>query len=73
MGVAADHPLGQRLLLMGDTYFQKSLDEEPGSVNANVGAGVGVSSAFVLTGTVGVNATATEVTPRVLLGLAGRL
>jgi hypothetical protein len=73
VGLAADHPLGPRLLLLGDTYFQKPLEEEPGSVNANVGAGLGVSSAFVVTGTVGVNATTTEVSPRVLLGIAGRL
>ena len=74
VGVAADHPLGQRLLLLGDTYYQQSLDEqEPASVNANVGAGLGVSGTVVVTGTVGVNATSTEVSPRVLLGLAGRL
>jgi hypothetical protein len=73
VGLAADHPLGHRLLLQGDAYYLKPLGEEPGALHANVGAGVGVGSAFVVTGTVGVTTTALDVSPRVLLGLVGRL
>ncbi len=73
LGLAADHPIGDRLLLQGDAYYTNPLGEEEASVNASVGTGLRVGSSFVVTGAVGVNATAADVAPRLLLGVLGRI
>ena len=73
LGLAADHPLGDRLLLQGDAYYVNPLGEGAASVNASVGSGVRVGRAFVVTGAVGVNATSDEVAPRLLFGVLGRI
>jgi hypothetical protein len=49
------------------------LGDEEASVNASVGTGLRVGSSFVVTGAVGVNATATDVAPRLLFGVLGRI
>ncbi|MFY0572818.1 hypothetical protein ACN28E_54560 [Archangium lansingense] len=73
LGLAADHPIGDRLLLQADAYYVNPLGEEEASVNASVGTGLRVGSAFVVTGAVGVNATADAVAPRLLFGVLGRI
>jgi hypothetical protein len=73
LGLAADHPIGDRLLLQGDAYYVNPLGEEEASVNASVGTGLRVGSSFVVTGAVGVNATAADVAPRLLFGVIGRI
>ncbi|QRN97737.1 hypothetical protein JRI60_01215 [Archangium violaceum] len=73
LGLAADHPIGDRLLLQGDAYYVNPLGDEEASVNASVGTGVRVGSSFVVTGAVGVNATAADVAPRLLFGVIGRI
>lgn len=73
VGLAADHPIGDRLLVQGDAYLTDSLGSEPASINASVGTGVRVGSAFVVTGAVGVHATAEESAPRLLFGVVGRI
>lgn len=73
LGLAADHPIGDRLLLQGDAYFVNPLGAEEASVNASVGTGLRVGSAFVVTGAVGVNARAADVAPRLLFGVLGRI
>ncbi|HYO52358.1 hypothetical protein [Archangium sp.] len=73
LGLAADHPIGDRLLLQGDAYYVNPLGDEEASVNASVGTGVRVGSSFVVTGAVGVNATNTDVAPRLLFGVLGRI
>ncbi|HEX5748510.1 MAG TPA: hypothetical protein VFZ09_19885 [Archangium sp.] len=73
LGVAADHPIGDRLLLQGDAYYVNPLGEGAASVNASVGTGVRVGRAFVVTGAVGVNATNVDVAPRLLFGVLGRI
>jgi hypothetical protein len=73
LGLAADHPIGDRLLLQGDAYYTNPLGAEEGSVNASVGTGLRVGSSFVVTGAVGVSATAADVAPRLLLGVLGRI
>jgi hypothetical protein len=73
LGLAADHPIGDRLLLQGDAYFVNPLGDEEASVNASVGTGLRVGSSFVVTGAVGVNARAADVAPRLLFGVLGRI
>ncbi|MFE8603849.1 hypothetical protein [Archangium violaceum] len=73
LGLAADHPIGDRLLLQGDAYYVNPLGEGEASVNASVGTGVRVGRAFVVTGAVGVNATSDDVAPRLLFGVLGRI
>jgi hypothetical protein len=73
LGLAADHPIGDRLLLQGDAYFVNPLGDEEASVNASVGTGLRVGSSFVVTGAVGVNARAVDVAPRLLFGVLGRI
>ncbi|WP_309896549.1 hypothetical protein [Archangium sp.] len=73
LGLAADHPIGDRLLLQGDAYYTNPLGAEDASVNASVGTGLRVGSSFVVTGAVGVNATDTDVAPRLLFGVLGRI
>jgi hypothetical protein len=73
LGLAADHPIGDRLLLQGDAYYTNPLGDEEGSVNASVGTGLRVGSSFVVTGAVGVNARAADVAPRLLFGVLGRI
>jgi regulator of replication initiation timing len=73
LGLAADHPIGDRLLLQGDAYYVNPLGDEEASVNASVGTGLRVGSAFVVTGAVGVNARAADVAPRLLFGVLGRI
>jgi len=73
LGLAADHPIGDRLLLQGDAYYVNPLGAEDASVNASVGTGLRVGRAFVVTGAVGVNATNEDVAPRLLFGVLGRI
>lgn len=73
LGLAADHPIGDRLLLQGDAYFVNPLGDEEASVNASVGTGLRVGASFVVTGAVGVNARAADVAPRLLFGVLGRI
>jgi hypothetical protein len=73
LGLAADHPIGDRLLLQGDAYYVNPIGVEDASVNASVGTGLRVGSAFVVTGAVGVNATNEDVAPRLLFGVLGRI
>ncbi|KFA90883.1 hypothetical protein [Archangium violaceum] len=73
LGLAADHPIGDRLLLQGDAYFVNPLGADEASVNASVGTGLRVGRAFVVTGAVGVNATSDDVAPRLLFGVLGRI
>ncbi|HEY0092871.1 MAG TPA: hypothetical protein VGB96_01045 [Archangium sp.] len=73
LGLAADHPIGDRLLLQGDAYYTHPLGAEEASVNASVGTGLRVGSSFVVTGAVGVNARAEDVAPRLLFGVLGRI
>jgi hypothetical protein len=73
LGLAADHPIGDRLLLQGDAYYVNPLGDEEASVNASVGTGVRVGSSFVVMGAVGVGATNTDVAPRLLFGVLGRI
>lgn len=73
LGLAADHPIGDRLLLQGDAYFVNPLGDEEASVNASVGTGLRVGGSFVVTGAVGVNARAEDVAPRLLFGVLGRI
>jgi hypothetical protein len=73
LGLAADHPLGDRLLLQGDAYYVNPLGDDEASVNASVGTGLRVGRSFVVTGAVGVNATRDDVAPRLLFGVLGRI
>jgi hypothetical protein len=73
LGLAADHPIGDRLLLQGDAYYVNPLGEDDASVNASVGTGLRVGRSFVVTGAVGVNATREDVAPRLLFGVLGRI
>ncbi|HEX8824032.1 MAG TPA: hypothetical protein VF794_29200 [Archangium sp.] len=73
LGLAADHPIGDRLLLQGDAYYTNPLGAEEASVNASVGTGLRVGSSFVVTGAVGVNARSEDVAPRLLFGVLGRI
>ncbi len=73
LGLAADHPIGDRLLLQGDAYYTNPLGADEASVNASVGTGLRVGASFVVTGAVGVNATDTDVAPRLLFGVLGRI
>jgi hypothetical protein len=73
LGLAADHPIGDRLLLQGDAYYTNPLGADEASVNASVGTGLRVGGSFVVTGAVGVNATDTDVAPRLLFGVLGRI
>lgn len=73
LGLAADHPIGDRLLLQGDAYYVNPLGEDEASVNASVGTGVRVGNSFVVTGAVGVNARPDDVAPRLLFGVLGRI
>jgi hypothetical protein len=73
LGLAADHPIGDRLLLQGDAYYVNPMGAEDASVNASVGTGLRVGRAFVVTGAVGVNATNEDVAPRLLFGVLGRI
>jgi hypothetical protein len=73
LGLAADRPIGDRLLLQGDAYYVNPLGAEDASVNASVGTGVRVGRSFVVTGAVGVNARTDDVAPRLLFGVLGRI
>ncbi|HYO65870.1 MAG TPA: hypothetical protein VEU33_07305 [Archangium sp.] len=73
LGLAADHPIGDRLLFQGDAYYVNPLGEDEASVNASVGTGLRVGRAFVVTGAVGINATSDAVAPRLLFGVLGRI